>query len=58
MKYIYYLRVEIICLVFGILGIVYAFQAKSPEAGIALSSSAITAYFSFKRSDDDNIPKN
>jgi hypothetical protein len=53
MNNIKHIKIEILCIIFGLLGIMFALNNKAPEAGLALSSTAITSYFAFKKADDN-----
>jgi hypothetical protein len=55
MNNIKHLKIEILCVIFGLWGIIFALNNKAPEAGLALSSTAITSYFAFKKTDDGNL---
>lgn len=46
-------RVEIICFMFGLIGLFVVWQGDKAEAGIGLCSTALTSYFAFKRGEDN-----
>ncbi len=48
------IKVEIICIAFGLFGFVIAITENRPEVGISLCSTSITAYFAFKKSKEDS----
>jgi len=48
------IKVEIVCITFGLFGFVIAITGNRPEVGTSLCSTSITAYFAFKKSGEDN----
>lgn len=55
MEFIKHTKIEILCVIFGLFGIIIALNNKAPEIGLSLSSTAITSYFAFKKNDDNNL---
>ena len=55
MEIIKHIKIEILCVIFGLFGLIIAINNKAPEIGLGLSSTAITSYFAFKKKDDDNL---
>lgn len=55
MDIIKHAKVEILCVIFGLFGFIIAINNKAPEIGLGLSSTSITAYFAFKKNDDNNL---
>lgn len=58
MEFIKQIKVEILCIIFGLFGVIMAINSKTPEIGLGLSSTSITAYFAFKKVDNDNSGNN
>lgn len=42
MEIIKHIKIEILCIIFGLFGIIIAFNNKAPEIGLGLSSTANT----------------
>lgn len=48
------IKVEIVCITFGLFGFIIAFNSNKPEVGLTLTSTSITSYFAFKKTEEDN----
>lgn len=53
MEILKFIKIELLCLSFGLLGMVITITTNKPEMGISLVSTSITSYFAFKKTDDD-----
>lgn len=53
MEIIKHLKIEILCVIFGLFGITIAINNNATEAGITLTTTSITTYFAFKKNDDN-----
>ena len=49
------IKVEVVCIIFGLFGIILTFS--EPQLGGDITSTTITAYFAFKKNDDNEINK-
>lgn len=47
------LKVEIVSVIFGLIGLSVVFFTNNPDVGVALCSTSITSYFAFKKSEVD-----
>lgn len=54
MEFIRHVKIEILCIIFGLFGVIIAINNKAPDIGLGLSSTSITAYFAFKKGDNDS----
>jgi hypothetical protein len=48
------LKIELLCITFGLFGIFLSAYNKAPDIGATLNNTIITAYFAFKKTDNTN----
>jgi hypothetical protein len=55
MQYINTIKIELLCVIFGFFGFYIAITHSRPEIGVGLTSTAITSYFAFKKTDSEEL---